>query len=59
MKKFTIALLAAATLVACEAPKDESQLGKLKQEKDSLKEVYTEISAKMAELDVQIAVLDT
>ncbi|MBL4624056.1 MAG: efflux RND transporter periplasmic adaptor subunit [Flavobacteriales bacterium] len=34
-------------------------MGKLKQEKDSLREVYTEISAKMAELDVQIAVLDT
>ena len=59
MKKVIITLLATATLIACEAPKDESQLGKLRQEKDSLKEVYTEISAKMAELDAQIAVLDT
>ena len=59
MKKIIITVLAAATLFACDAPKDESQLGKLRKEKDSLKEVYTEISAKMAELDAQISVLDT
>jgi membrane fusion protein, multidrug efflux system len=59
MKKVIITLLAAATLVACEAPKDESQLGKLKQEKDSLKEVYTGIAKRMSELDFQISTLDT
>jgi len=59
MKKVIITLLAAATLVACEAPKDESQIGLLKQEKDSLKEVYTVIAARMAELDNQIMGLDT
>tara|TARA_B110000305_G_C19409504_1_gene624615 strand:+ start:196 stop:1335 length:1140 start_codon:yes stop_codon:yes gene_type:complete len=59
MKKIIITLLAAGTLVACGEPKDESQLGLLKQEKDSLKEIYTTIAGRMAEIDAQITALDT
>ena len=59
MKKVIITVFALATLVACEAPKDDSNLGKLSREKDSLKLVYTEIAARMAELDLQITALDT
>ena len=59
MKKVIITVFALATLVACEAPKDYSNLGKLSREKDSLKLVYTEIAARMAELDLQITALDT
>lgn len=59
MKKFTIAAIALATLVGCDAPKDSTPIGQLKQKKDSLKEVYADISKQMAELDAQIALMDT
>ncbi len=43
MKKFTIAAIALATLVGCDAPKDSTPIGQLKQQKDSLKELYADI----------------
>lgn len=59
MKKIVIVLLAATAIIGCEPAEEKTELGVLKQQKDSLKKVYAEIAVQIAELDEQIASMDT
>ena len=58
MKKLIYSLISLAFLASCQ-PKDTSDLGKLKSEKDSLVSVQKELVLRLQEIDEKITMLDT
>lgn len=59
MKNFLQIGLLTAVLVACNQPEDNSELGKLKAERDSLNTVQTEVTERIKEIDVELAKRDS
>ena len=59
MKKGIINISSAIILAACGSSNSDQNIERLQQQKDSLKTIYDDLAKQIADIDVQLAVLDT